>query len=546
MATWFARVLVRDNRIGMGATQSSRRKAPRAAAAAALPDFCGPLRTGELRVVLGGKSYVNHFYALKGRRLTQYASARSSKALAIFDCTGVRIDSVDPKLNRRGLVKKRRDIELVSDGVVWLWLRAPDEAQQRQWVKALRKAAALRSEKKAMRATRADFGRRLDAIDGGATAQNATAAAASSSAAALHDAIDEHDFCAVETGHVEELAREHLFVADEVALELLREYAWDFDALQRAWRASEPRGESVLARARIERAGAAIRDRNGLDGAEVAAAVERWDTLVAACESAGAGEGDGATTSHTTVHGGDAADEADEGEEECPVCYADDVEVLRLPGCGHGVCRACWRSAARAAHASGAASVKCQEAGCRGAVQREHLGALLSAPQRDAIAHFRAKRLVALHPRARFCPNPKSCDLVVRVRDRCASERAGEDEREDGRERTDAGVAGAVAPDAARDAAAAAAAVLQREVDVRCACAFEFCFACTNDPHGPTSCAQRARWLEMVAEFRGRGSGAGGARRRQTLQRVDAAWFESNTKPCPRCKMPIQKVRIIL
>jgi hypothetical protein len=96
-------------------------------------------------------------------------------------------------------------------------------------------------------------------------------------------------------------------------------------------------------------------------------------------------------------------------------------------------------------------------------------------------------------------------------------------------------VAADAAADAARDAARDAAAALEREVDVRCACGFEFCFACSSEPHGPTSCAQRVRWLAMVAEFRARGRGADGARRRQTLQRVDAAWFESNTKPCPRC-----------
>ena len=508
----------------MGLTVS---KKSRAAPSASLPDFCGPLRTGELRIVLGGKSYVKHFYSLKGRRLTQTASVRSVKPLAIFDIKGVRVDSVDPKLNRRGLLKKRRDIELVSDGVTWLWLRAPDEAQQRQWLKALRKAAARTSEKNAIRANLETFDRRLDASQSlsqslsslspaptGRTTSGARVASAARDETA-YDAVDEDDYDAIETVRVEDLARASLGVAEAVALELLRAHAWDFAALRREWHASDPAGDAVLAQAQLTGVERFATERR--DG-DVDAVVAQWDALVAAASGGTVDDTSTVVVSSGAFVGEQraAAAEEEEEEEECPICYADDVALLTLPECGHGCCAECWRQAARVAVDSGAPRVACQRSGCRSAVRREHVAALLPAAQRDAMRRFRVARLVQANPLARWCPNPRGCDKVVR-RPRI--------ERDESSVATPRG--------------AGSAALALGGVDVRCACALEFCFACASEPHGPASCTQRDLWLEMAEVARGRkkrGRNSG-----RPLQHVDAAWFESNTKPCPRCKMPIQK-----
>ncbi len=61
---------------------------------------------------------------------------------------------------------------------------------------------------------------------------------------------------------------------------------------------------------------------------------------------------------------------------------------------------------------------------------------------------------------------------------------------------------------------------------VKCICEEEFCFKCSTAPHVPAPCDIARRW-------------------RTTLNSDDATrlWLESKTKPCPKCKVPIEKNR---
>ena len=63
-------------------------------------------------------------------------------------------------------------------------------------------------------------------------------------------------------------------------------------------------------------------------------------------------------------------------------------------------------------------------------------------------------------------------------------------------------------------------------VDIQCTCGTSFCFGCNKQAHTPMACEQIEVWDKKVAD------GAG---------EMGDGWIKLNTKPCPKCKVPIEK-----
>ena len=63
-------------------------------------------------------------------------------------------------------------------------------------------------------------------------------------------------------------------------------------------------------------------------------------------------------------------------------------------------------------------------------------------------------------------------------------------------------------------------------VDIQCKCGTSFCFGCNKQAHTPIKCDTLAVWDKKVAD------GAG---------ETGDGWIKLNTKPCPKCKAPIEK-----
>ena len=59
---------------------------------------------------------------------------------------------------------------------------------------------------------------------------------------------------------------------------------------------------------------------------------------------------------------------------------------------------------------------------------------------------------------------------------------------------------------------------------VDCKCGKSFCFKCTKEPHRPCSCEIIAKW-----------------NLKNTSESENTSWILANTKPCPKCKCPIEK-----
>jgi hypothetical protein len=73
--------------------------------------------------------------------------------------------------------------------------------------------------------------------------------------------------------------------------------------------------------------------------------------------------------------------------------------------------------------------------------------------------------------------------------------------------------------------------------DVRCEdCGAHFCFKCKRKAHQPIDCKALVEWLKLVQDNTDDDEGP-------KSQKIDetAEWILKNTKPCPKCKVNIEK-----
>ncbi|KAL8154524.1 hypothetical protein AgCh_000040 [Apium graveolens] len=60
--------------------------------------------------------------------------------------------------------------------------------------------------------------------------------------------------------------------------------------------------------------------------------------------------------------------------------------------------------------------------------------------------------------------------------------------------------------------------------DVSCLCSYSFCWNCTEEAHRPVDCETVAKWIL-----------------KNTAESENMYWILANSKPCPKCKRPIEK-----
>ncbi|CAN6363656.1 unnamed protein product [Urochloa humidicola] len=178
----------------------------------------------------------------------------------------------------------------------------------------------------------------------------------------------------------------------------------------------------------------------------------------------------------------------------CGICFAGAGGEMRSAACGaHFYCGECWRGYIAAAVGDGAArclSLRCPEPTCAAAVVRELVDAAAAAADRARYARFLLRSFVddgaaAAGHRIKWCPAP-ACNRAVELA---------------------AGIAG--------DAGAA---------DVFCACRHGFCWRCGEEAHRPVSCDTVRAWLDKNNSYS-----------------ETANWVLDNTKPCPKCLLPLEK-----
>ncbi|CAL4978908.1 unnamed protein product [Urochloa decumbens] len=178
------------------------------------------------------------------------------------------------------------------------------------------------------------------------------------------------------------------------------------------------------------------------------------------------------------------------GHSPCGICFAAfPAGEMRSASCGaHFYCADCWRGYIAAAVGDGAArclSLRCPEPSCAAAVVRELVAAAADAGDRARYARFELRSFVddgGAGRRIKWCPAP-GCNRAVELS-------SGDDDA----------------------------------TDVFCACRHGFCWRCGEEAHRPVSCETVRAWLDKNNSYS-----------------ETANWVLDNTKPCPKCLLPLEK-----
>ncbi|KAL9918248.1 E3 ubiquitin-protein ligase ariadne-1-like isoform 1-T3 [Glossina fuscipes fuscipes] len=174
----------------------------------------------------------------------------------------------------------------------------------------------------------------------------------------------------------------------------------------------------------------------------------------------------------------------DNSAEECKICFSNlPSDLMMALECGHSFCLMCWREYVRTKIVDGGLDplIVCAAHYC--GVLMDDITVIELLDDQDVRLRywqFITNKFVQCNELIRWCPSP-NCTYAVKV-------------------------------------------IYGETRFVRCKCGHEFCFMCNNDCHDPVKCHWLKKWLEWNYE-----------------DSQNRYWLANNTKPCPKCKVQIEK-----
>lgn len=172
----------------------------------------------------------------------------------------------------------------------------------------------------------------------------------------------------------------------------------------------------------------------------------------------------------------------------CGICfnsYFRDEKINSAVFCCHSYCNTCWGGYISTAinDGPGCLSLRCPEPDCDAAVSEDLVNLLVSDEDKKKYDGYCVRSFVEGNKRIKWCPAP-DCKFAV--------------EYDDG---SGVGV-----------------------FDVSCVCSCNFCWNCTEDAHRPVDCDTVAKWVL-----------------KNSAESENVTWILVYTKPCPKCRRPIEK-----
>ncbi|KAG5240051.1 zinc finger family protein [Salix suchowensis] len=171
-------------------------------------------------------------------------------------------------------------------------------------------------------------------------------------------------------------------------------------------------------------------------------------------------------------------------EMTCGICFESyPSERLRAAVCGHPFCNSCWAGYISTAinDGPGCLMLRCPDPSCNAAVGQDMIYALTSEEDSDKYSRYFIRSYIEDNRKTKWCPAP-GCDYAVDF------------------------------------------IVGSGSYDVICRCAFSFCWNCTEEAHRPVDCGTVAKWIL-----------------KNSAESENMNWILANSKPCPKCKRPIEK-----
>ncbi|KAL5716110.1 RBR-type E3 ubiquitin transferase [Ranunculus cassubicifolius] len=170
----------------------------------------------------------------------------------------------------------------------------------------------------------------------------------------------------------------------------------------------------------------------------------------------------------------------------CLICFERlPYTVMHAAACGHPFCTSCWRGyiSTSIKDGPGCLTLTCPDPSCNAAVGQDSIHFLFpSNIQMEKYSRYLLRSYVESNKNIKWCPAP-GCDYAVEY---------------------------------ALDSAS---------YDVCCKCTYEFCWNCCEEIHRPVHCSTVANWMV-----------------KNSADSENANWLLANSKPCPKCKRPIEKI----
>ncbi|CAL1370448.1 unnamed protein product [Linum trigynum] len=171
-------------------------------------------------------------------------------------------------------------------------------------------------------------------------------------------------------------------------------------------------------------------------------------------------------------------------EMTCGICFETyPCDRLHAAACGHPFCKTCWAGYISTAinDGPGCLMLRCPDPSCAAAVGQDMINALASGEDKDKYIRYFVRSYIEDNRKTKWCPAP-GCDYAVDF------------------------------------------IVGSGSYDVTCRCSYSFCWSCTEEAHRPVDCGTVAKWIL-----------------KNSAESENMNWILANSKPCPKCKRPIEK-----
>ncbi|KAG8639886.1 hypothetical protein MANES_13G001300v8 [Manihot esculenta] len=171
-------------------------------------------------------------------------------------------------------------------------------------------------------------------------------------------------------------------------------------------------------------------------------------------------------------------------EMTCGICFETyPCDRLHVAACGHPFCSTCWQGYISTAinDGPGCLMLRCPDPSCSAAVGQDMINELASDEDKEKYSRYFIRSYVEDNRKTKWCPAP-GCDYAVDF------------------------------------------IVGSGSYDVTCRCSYSFCWNCTEEAHRPVDCGTVAKWIL-----------------KNSAESENMNWILANSKPCPKCKRPIEK-----
>ncbi|KAL3523288.1 hypothetical protein ACH5RR_016122 [Cinchona calisaya] len=174
----------------------------------------------------------------------------------------------------------------------------------------------------------------------------------------------------------------------------------------------------------------------------------------------------------------------DAKELTCGICFETyPSDRMSSAACGHPFCVTCWQGYMSTSinDGPGCLTLRCPVPSCYAAVGQDMISLLVLREDKEKYNRYFLRSFIEDNRKTKWCPAP-GCDYAVDF------------------------------------------IVGSGSYDVTCRCSYSFCWNCTEEAHRPVDCETVAKWIL-----------------KNSAESENMNWILANSKPCPKCKRPIEK-----